>query len=183
MTRLLQDERFSGQIKQRYDQLRESFLSNTSLDHYIDSVTRFLQEAQVRHYERWDILGKDVGAPEVGQIPDTFEGEMTKFKNWIRTRLDWLDQHMPGDLETSLPDETPFLRVFPNPATEWLYVESSYLLDRVEICSLTGAVLLVEDDLHGNSGSLQVSGLRSGLYLMHIFFMGGERTSHKLLIH
>jgi hypothetical protein len=182
MTRLLQDETFTGSIKQRYEQIRESFMSDASLDHYIDSVTMLLQEAQVRHYERWDILGENVGAPEVGQIPDTFEGEMIKFKNWIRTRLDWLDQHMPGDLDTPLPEERSILRLFPNPASTWIRVESNRLLDRIELTTLTGAVVFIEEDLHGNAATLQLPALSSGVYLMHLFFKGDERISRKLFI-
>jgi Secretion system C-terminal sorting domain len=50
----------------------------------------------VRHYQRWPILGIDVGTPEVDPQPTTFDGEITKFKNWISTRLTWLDANMPG---------------------------------------------------------------------------------------
>ena len=30
--------------------------------------------------------------------PTTFDGEITKFKNWISTRLTWLDANMPGNV-------------------------------------------------------------------------------------
>jgi hypothetical protein len=55
-----------------------------------------VDEAQVRHYQRWPILGINVGTPEVDTQPTTFDGEITKFKNWISTRLTWLDANMPG---------------------------------------------------------------------------------------
>jgi hypothetical protein len=182
MTRLLEDENFSGSIRQRYDEIRNSFMSNVSLGRYIDSVTHFLQEAQVRHFERWKILGVDVGAPEVGEIPDTFDGEMAKFKNWIWTRLDWLDQYMPGDLGTPPPDETSILRVFPNPATEWVRVESNRLIDRIEICNLTGEVVQAEHDVPGRSATLVLNHPVQGMYLVHVFFTGGDRASYKLLV-
>ncbi len=182
MTRLIQDELFSGSIKQRYGQIRDSFLSNAALSHYIDSVTQFLQEAQSRHYKRWEILGENVGAPEVGEIPDTFEGEISKLKNWLWTRLDWLDAHMPGDFGTPLPDETSILRVFPNPAADRIYIESNRLIDRIEICSLTGALLGILKDVPGRSVSMELDQLSPGFYLVHVFFAGGERASQKLLV-
>jgi hypothetical protein len=182
MTRLLQDITFSGGVRQRYDELRGSFLSNASLINYIDSVANLLQEAQMRHYQRWDILGENVGAPEVGQIPATFEGEMDKFKNWIWTRLAWLDRSMPGDLEVPATGEKSKLRVFPNPASELIHIESDQLIDRIEVCSLTGAIVLMEENVPGRSAELEVLHLQSGIYLVHVFLNGGERISHKLLV-
>jgi len=182
MTRLLEDKTFSGGIRQRYDQIRDTFMSNQALNHYIDSVTQYLQEAQVRHYQRWEILGENVGAPEVGPVPDSFEGEISKFKNWIRTRLDWLDQHMPGDLGIPPPDETSILRVFPNPAVDQVHVESNRLIDRIEISTLDGRVVYAEDDVPGSSATLLFNRPAQGIYLIHLFFTGGERASSKLLI-
>src|SRR5208283_2378201 len=89
----------------RYSLLRKTILSEESLNHYIDSIHTLVNEAQVRHYQRWPILGIDVGTPEVDAQPTTFDGEITKFKNWISTRLTWLDANMPGNAaqETGVP--------------------------------------------------------------------------------
>jgi hypothetical protein len=86
MTRLLQDPHFANNLKHRYRSLRETILSTETIFSYIDSVSTFLNEAQKRHYTRWDILGENVGVPEVGYIPTTFNTEIGKFKNWIETR-------------------------------------------------------------------------------------------------
>jgi hypothetical protein len=182
MTRLLEDPIFSSSVKQRYESIRGTFLSNASLNTYIDSVTTLLEEAQKRHYERWNILGENVGAPEVGQIPDTFEGEMEKFRTWIWTRLAWLDRNLPGEIDPPPPGPTSILRLFPNPAGEQVHIESNRPIDRIEVCSLTGGVVLLVEEAPGGSAILSTSHLEPGLYLVHVFFTGGERISQKLLV-
>jgi len=182
MTRLQEDPSFTSAVLQRYESLRQSCLSDASLNAYIDSVTNFLGNALQRHYARWDILGKAVGAPEVGAIPDTFEGEMRKFKAWIHSRLAWLDRNMPGDSSEPLPGDVPLLRLFPNPAVDLVHVESSELIDRIELCSLTGQVLLREERVPGRAATLEIPSLRQGIYLVHVFLNGGGRVSAKLLV-
>jgi len=123
MVKLLQDTSFTNQLHTRYSFLRKNILSETAINHYIDSIHTLVNEAQVRHYQRWPILGIDVGTPEVDPQPTTFDGEITKFKNWISTRLTWLDANMPGKASqgTGVQDrvETPNFFVlsqnYPNP--------------------------------------------------------------------
>jgi len=123
MVKLLQDTSFTNQLHTRYSFLRKNILSETAINNYIDSIHTLVNEAQVRHYQRWPILGIDVGTPEVDPQPTTFDGEITKFKNWISTRLTWLDANMPGKASqgTGVQDrvETPNFFVlsqnYPNP--------------------------------------------------------------------
>lgn len=182
MTRLLENPSFASAIRLRYQSVRETCLSDASLTAYIDSVMQFLETAQQRHYERWEILGEPVGAPEVGPVPATFEGEIDHLKNWIGRRLAWLDRNMPGDTTGLAPGKTPVLRVFPNPANDLVYVESNQLIDRIEICSLTGQVARRLEDVPGRSATLEIPFLKPGLYLFHVYLNGGERVSHKLLV-
>ena len=185
MTRLLQDVHFANNLKRRYETLRDSFLSTESLFAYIDSVTSYLSEAQKRHYTRWDILGENVGAPEVGYIPTTFNTEMGKFKDWIETRLSWLDSNMPGDANgpLGLPGQKQItLRLFPNPANNLVYIESNQAINRIEILQVSGIRMLLRQDKNVFSSGINVSALPPGLYLVQIVLESGERLSRKLLI-
>lgn len=185
MSRLLKDDHFKNNIKQRYVSLRHSFLSTDSIFAYIDSITSVLNEAQKRHYSVWDILGENVGAHEVDYIPSTFEGEMNKFKNWIQTRLAWLDLNMPGDENgpVSISDnEMPILRVFPNPATEIVYIESDKLISRIELFHISGARVIFNRPLRAFSITLDVADFIPGLYVLNMVFETGESISHKLVI-
>ena len=112
VVKLLDDDTFANELRTRYNQLRKTILSEEYFNHYIDSVNALVSEAQVRHYEKWPILGKNVGTPEVDEQPKTFEGEITKFKNWISTRIKWLDVNMPG--KDLLDVNTQDTNMFPN---------------------------------------------------------------------
>ncbi|MDP4221800.1 MAG: CotH kinase family protein, partial [Bacteroidota bacterium] len=95
--RLMQDSDFANRIYSRYFSLRKTFLSQEYLDQAIDSVANLLDEAQNRHYQKWPILGINVGTGEYGEQPDSYAGEIVKFKSWISRRLDWLDANMVGE--------------------------------------------------------------------------------------
>ncbi len=81
-----------------------------------------LDEAQERHYQKWDILGINVGTPEYGEQPETFSGEIEKFKGWINRRLTWLDENMVGETSDPVNEHPAEFRIFPNPAGEILNV-------------------------------------------------------------
>jgi hypothetical protein len=185
MTRLLQDEHFANNLKQRYLSLRQTTLSTEYLFSYIDSVTNYLKEAQKRHYAQWDILGENVGAPEVDYIPTTFNSEIGKLKNWIETRLNWLDANMPGDAAGPLgePDKYDIaLWLFPNPSSDHVFIESNYSISSIELIQVSGTRVLLIQDISSNSFRISVSDLQPGLYLMHITSAGGERITRKLII-
>jgi len=185
MTRLLQDEHFANRLKLRYETLRGSFLSTDHLFSYIDSVTSYLNEAQKRHYTRWDILGENVGAPEVDYIPTTFNSEIGKFKNWIATRLSWLDANMPGDASGPMGisgQEEISLRLFPNPANDLVHIESTLPISRVEVFQISGIRVLESTQPAGYSISVNISELPPGLYIIHVLLENGEQVSRKLMI-
>jgi hypothetical protein len=123
MNKFLQDTNFTNELHTRYSFLRKNILSITSLNHYIDSIHTLVNEAQVRHYQRWPILGINAGTPEVDAQPTTFDGEIAKFKNWILTRLTWLDANMPGkDIQATgvqgavaIPKDFVLFQNYPNP--------------------------------------------------------------------
>ena len=112
VVKLLDDDTFTNELRTRYNQLRKTILSEEYFNHYIDSVSSLVSEAQVRHYQKWPILGRNVGTPEVDDQPKTFEGEIAKFKNWISTRIKWLDANMPG--KDLLGVNTPDTNMLPN---------------------------------------------------------------------
>jgi subtilisin-like proprotein convertase family protein len=97
--RLLQDPAFQNELKCRWHNLRQTLLSESALNAYIDSNAAFLQQAQARQFERWGNLGINTGTPELENDPTTFEGQIVKFKNWITTRMNWLDNNLPGGFE------------------------------------------------------------------------------------
>ncbi|MFB6317160.1 CotH kinase family protein [Saccharicrinis sp. FJH54] len=169
--RLMQDPLFEQEAANRYWYLRQNILSIDYLYHYIDSVALVLNEAQQRHYNRWPILGINVGAPEQDEQPTTFAGEIVKFKNWIATRIAWLDNNMPeatNTLNEGLVVNDFVIRVFPNPATDWIYVESDKAIQKIEICSMNGAVIGAFSVSNPYSVKCNLEGYSTGIYLIRM---------------
>ena len=114
-------------------------------------------------------MGISVGAPEVGSQPDSYAGVVFKFKNWIETRLNWLDKNMPGKtIPTSIDnfDITDHYRIFPNPATDWLYIESASPINGVELHNLNGATVYKKPGNAGFSLKIDISPYPSGVYFL-----------------
>lgn len=185
MVRFLQDPDFANALNKRYFDLRNSYLSNTYLQSYIDSVQNLVAEAQVRHYTKWNILGSNVGAPEVDSQPSTYAGQLTKFSNWIKTRLSWLDSHMLGKPTPNSNDlfQTDIsYRIFPNPATDQVYIEASSEIETIEIFQSNGALLIHESGVSDFTRRLDVSSLHPGIYLVRLVLKGQLPISSRLIV-
>ena len=178
--KLMKDVRFVRMVKDRYIDLRQSILSETYLFNYTDSVAALLDEAQQRHYQRWPILGRNVGAPEVDAQPTTFEGEITKFKNWISSRLNWLDIQFSSEIVTGLEDKPLIISendtdcsIYPNPAFTCLSVKSEKSIFDFSLYSSNGERLKIS--YIPNTNTWDISSLPSGLYIVKNLFTDGSQ--------
>ena len=97
--RLLEDTLFANNLKCRWYEIRNTFLSNEEVSSWIDSITGALDgRPQQRNFECWPILGVHVW-PNPLPIPTTYESEVDVMKNWIELRFTWLDIILcPGNL-------------------------------------------------------------------------------------
>jgi len=184
IARLLQDSSFRNMVRTRYDSLRKTILSEEYLFSYIDSSANYLYNAQQRHYSKWDILGKNVGSPEVDAIPDTFEGEIEKMKQWITTRLVWLDENMPGKATdpSSVFEKNQYVyHVFPNPATDKLFIESEEMLSSVAVYNLSGMVVY-QKATSVFAVVLDVQSFAPGLYMLKISTASGKVKTEKIVV-
>lgn len=182
--RLMEDPKFVEQLKVRYSTLRKTTLSNEYLMHYIDSVNIVVAEAQVRHFVKWPILGQNVGTPEVGNIPATFEGETTKFKNWITKRLSWLDSQLLVPLGTGpeKPTAGQISKLFPNPAHDILNIKVNLPVESVRIYNYTGKLIRIATDKVQGPLQLDISTLGTGIYIVEVKLLAGSTISNKLII-
>lgn len=172
IVKMMQDTNFVNQVGNRYWSLRRGMLSTDYLFEYIDSVHSLLDEAQERHYKRWPILGVAAGAPETGSQPTTYSGEVEKFKNWIKSRLAWLDANMPEE-KTIITEEPPLvsitnIKVFPNPAADYFYIEANKKIQKIEIYNNQGSLIktVYSENLYVyriNSGELS-----TGIYMIRV---------------
>jgi len=183
MNKLLADRSFARKTADRYFTLRETILSESYLYGYIDSVATVLDAAQNRHYSKWQILGQNVGAPEVDAQPTTYAGEVAKFKKWIGTRLRWLDMNIASFIVTSTEDEliNSQLKIYPNPAHEYVNIHSDEELLRVDIVSSLGNTIISQIARHGENVSLPIESLTPGVYFAKLTFADGRQQMEKLI--
>jgi len=185
IVRLLQDPAFAGSVNSRYFLMRNSFLSSGYINSFIDSIANLAKDAQVRHYTKWNILGIPAGDAEVDAQPETYSGQVAKFKTWIQTRLNWLDVHIPSEI-TAVSDEQIepefSYRIFPNPGSDRIYIEASSKIQDIQIVNNNGQLVLHLSGLSLYDTKLNVSQLSSGIYMVLVKMDGKQQVSSKLVV-
>jgi len=183
IVRLLQDPAFVNALYSRYTLMRNSYISNTYMNNFIDSVKNLAAEAQIRHYAKWNILSADVGAKEVDAQPTTYDGQVTKLKNWIQTRMAWLDKNVPGNPTGIQAIESKFnFRIFPNPAHDLLYMEASAEIQSIKIFRMNGTCILSQEGLSNYSTQIDIRGFSPGIYLINMKTKGNQAVNSKVAV-
>jgi len=93
--RLLDDTTYQNRLKCRWGFLRDSSLHKDSLFNFIDSVALYLDAAQQRNFQKWNILGNYVWPNYY--VGNTYQDELDFFKIWIGERLIWIDNNLAGN--------------------------------------------------------------------------------------
>ena len=90
--KLMTDSVFVKQVTQRWKELRANLLSQNRIFDLIDCYVDTLNEAQMRNFERWPVLGQHIWPNYfVGQ---TYAEEIDYLKSWISQRLQWMDEQL-----------------------------------------------------------------------------------------
>jgi hypothetical protein len=117
--RLLEDPYYKARIKSRWNELRAGKFSNASIFAFIDSCTNLLSEAQVRNFQKFNILNKYVWPN--AYIGGSYANEINYLKSWIVQRSSWLDAQINLFVNEELTESLAagyHLSVYPNPFTE-----------------------------------------------------------------
>jgi hypothetical protein len=182
MNKLLADRAFARKTAERYFALRETILGEEALYGYIDSVAAVLDGAQRRHYAKWPILGINVGTPEVDAQPATYAGEITKFKNWIGTRLRWLDSNIAEFIVTAT-DEIAIQQqtIYPNPASRIVNIQADKEMEQIDVFSFDGNLVISTSVDSRKETALSISEIPSGFYVLKMRYRDGSLGIGKLL--
>jgi hypothetical protein len=92
--RLFQDPEFELRYWDRWFALRKGVYSTESLLGDIDTYNALLSEAQARNFDRWRILGMYLWPNWF--IARTHQEEIDWMKQWLATRLQWIDSQFPA---------------------------------------------------------------------------------------
>ena len=118
--RLMQDTAFKSALRCRWKAARQSSLNLDHINHMIDSITNLVDESKDRHFLRWPILGQYVW-PNPDPIPTTYAGEIAALKDWIKSRLLWMDSNIPNNGACfdwpAAAAESMIVKTYPNPFT------------------------------------------------------------------
>ena len=188
--RLLQDTTFSNELRCTYEDYRKTILDTTSLFAYIDSMKNLVENAQTRHFKRWPILGMSGSAPDFGPVATTYHAELDSLKGWISTRLQWLDENIPGLCEISGITETSLsdrVNCYPNPTNDYLIID--YALPSAKNVSIhlynySGSELLLIPQGIKTTGKhslkLETATLPPGIYMVK-FEIGTDTVFKKMV--
>jgi len=185
MIRLFYDDNFRDQTNCRYVEARAGVLSDDRLFGMIDSLYNELKVAQVRHFQKWNILGINVGAPEVDAQPATYLGEVDKLRNWIQTRLNWLDKNMLGNCEATyaeMTSDTKSIQVYPNPATNRINIVSTHFLVDIQLIDISGNTIYSNASGETKSVQINVSDYKVGMYILRLTDSDGNVKNEKIIV-
>jgi hypothetical protein len=87
--RLFEDPDFAQKYVDRWGQLRTNQFAIANLHARIDQLAELLNEAQARNFRRWRILGRNI-SPNT-YVGRSFSEEVNWMKQWIGTRVAWID--------------------------------------------------------------------------------------------
>jgi len=157
--KLYSDGAYRNKLAARWNELRSNQLSTTRILSYIDSVNMVLNaESQQRNFQRWPVLGQYVWPNYY--VGPTFASEVNWLKDWVVTRLDWMDSNMPRLITGIENNGTDFyMEIFPNPFLDQIKVNYSlHTLGTfsLEIFDLTGRKVKVIEESREQPGTHQI---------------------------
>ena len=167
------DGAFRNDFNCRWQELRGNVLNTDTILHFIDSMAIELNDAQARNFERWNVMGTYVWPnPFIGQ---NYAHEIQYLKNWITTRLQWMDNNMIGNssncaTNTELRFQSDNLKVYPNPFDDYLSFE---LFENEEVTIQLFDVLgrnvqTIRLDSYNNFEQVATQNLHAGIYFYSV---------------
>jgi hypothetical protein len=187
--KLTTDTAFVNETRCHWNYRRQSIWHNDSIAAFIDSLSNYLNQAQIRNFQRWPVLGTWVWPNNY--IGNSYAAEITYLKNWLITRANWLDANLPGTCNwiTSVPEKNIFesddFIIFPNPAQQTVFIELPLNINspiQIEILDLTGKIIImkVEQNFHQDLVEWDISSITPGMYFIKLQ-IGNKQYIKKLL--
>ena len=185
-----EDSNFNNILNCHWNSYRNNFLSINYLDHLIDSIATLTQEARGRHFVKWPILGTYVW-PNPQPIPTDYPGEIAALKQWIRDRINWLDDNFPqtGRCWPANLEGTLIAKVYPNPLsisnTLKIYAKKNQAV-YLQFFDGTGKLLyqnrrnLIEGE-NVFTNEVNTAKWSKGIYYLRCVGANGETSTQKLI--
>ena len=188
--RLLQDSTFQNELKCTYDEYRQNILDTATIFSYMDSITSILQNAQIRHFQKYPFF---TPGPDWESQPTaaTYNAELDSLKNWIGKRIQWLDANISGICNTANVTEISIddkLKCYPNPANDYFNIDyylPSTMNVSARLYNYLGSEVLATIPETKSTGQhslrLETKNLSNGVYILKIE-RGKDVISKKIII-
>jgi len=181
--KLTQDPNYTHYLNCRWQEMRQGAWHVDSIMTHIDNLATYLDQAQQRNFQRWQIHGQYIWPNNF--VGNTFQEDIDYMKQWIQDRITWMDANMFGtctDLGV-LESELDLVQVFPNPAKEdFNFSFKEYVSDgAMELMNLSGQVIYQSSGINGKGYKVHIDDLASGMYY-YTFNLDGKVFKGKLMI-
>jgi hypothetical protein len=120
-------------------------------------------------------------------VGDTYQEEIAFLKNWLTTRLSWMDNNILGTCDVSAIVNEPLksspIGLFPNPANSDLFVDLSelpYNNSSLKIYNQLGQEVL-DFAINAAVVKINVEGLEAGIYGVRVFDSSGAMHFTKFI--
>jgi len=164
--KLEQDPAYTHELHCKWLEMRQGAWHTDSLMQRIDSYATYLEEAQIRNFQRWNILDSYVWPNNF--IGGSYAAEINYLKNWLSNRLTWMDNNMLGscpDLGFPSPNKKS-IKLYPNPSQGNINFTFNKTVSkgRIKITNLHGQCVYTNLELSGAGHVVELINLAPGLY-------------------
>ncbi|NRA12092.1 MAG: CotH kinase family protein [Crocinitomicaceae bacterium] len=181
--KLTQDPNYTHDLNCRWTEMRQGAWHSDSLMARIDNYASYIDNAQQRNFNRWQIHGTYIWPNNF--VGNNFQEDIAYMKDWIIARVGWMDANMFG----SCPDlgveekEINLVQVFPNPAVEDFNFsfKESISNGSMELMNLSGQIIYRANAIVGKGIKIHIDDLSSGMYY-YTFNLDGKISKGKLMI-
>jgi hypothetical protein len=188
--KLLESTTYRNGLKCRWEELRQGPLHTDTINYFIDSVANYLEQARIRNFEKWPIIGVYINWNSF--VGMTYEEDLNFLKTYIEQRSIWIDNNLTGICDLSIQEsefQPQYFKVWPNPMNDIGYI--GYTLFNsgeisLELTDLSGRVIHSQEigyrEIGEHAEVLNVSGLSQGNYIYTLKSNFTSIGSGKLII-
>lgn len=179
--KLVTDPDFTHALNCRWQELRATTLHTDTLLAWISEMEIYLSDAADRNFNRWPIL--DTYVWPNNYVGATYTDEINYLRSWLTARLDWMDANMFGSCtDLGLGEEETTFEMYPNPATNQLYIKPTGNFTNGVIRITTAFGDLVYEAPLNNTQSINIENFANGLYLVSIQSANNSIITKKLIV-
>ena len=87
---------FTGQIIDRYRELRKTYFNEAYLNQYIDETVAYLGDAIDRNFEKWGYTFEQENGllRPLDRSPQSYEEALDLLRSYIHVRGEWMDENI-----------------------------------------------------------------------------------------